>query len=216
MIYEKIYKQSGLYAAFMKILGFERGVGRFIDRLDISCPAGGKILDVGCGSGIIGLQLLERFPDSSLLATDIEKNFLNETVLNSKKRNIDAKRVSVGFSDINMPGKVEKSDGSMAILAERSFDIVSVGAALGYSTDQERTVKELLSLVGPGGYFIDIDMNKGLIARIVASNYHYQMMMTEKIKNIIGNEGFEVSVFEFTSRHFPANLTRIGIVGRKK
>jgi ubiquinone/menaquinone biosynthesis C-methylase UbiE len=215
MIYEKIYKESKLYARFMNILGFERGIGKFIDSLDISCPDKGKILDAGCGSGIIGLQLLERFPNSKLLATDIENNFLSETISNSQKRNIDASRISAGISDINTPKTAKLLNGSTIFLEKNSFDIVSVGAALGYSKNREETIKELLSFIKPGGYLIDIDMNDGIVSKIVASNYHYQMMSLDKIKKIIKNEGFEVSIIEFSMNNFPANLTRIGIVGKK-
>lgn len=216
MIYEKIYKESKLYSAFMKILGFERGIGRFIDELDLSCPNRGRILDAGCGSGIIGLELLKRFPASTLLATDIEKNFLNETIQNSRNANVEDKRVSVGTSDINIPRTVLFSDGSEVILEKNSFDIVSVGAALGYSKDRKAAMKELLSLIKPGGCFIDIDMNDGIIAKIVSSNYHYKTTTLEEMKKIIEGEGFEVSVIQFSAALFPANLTRIGIIGRKK
>jgi len=215
MIYKKIYKESWLYAAFIKILGFERGIGKFIDDLDISLPHDGRILDVGCGSGIIGLRLLKRFPDSTLIATDIEKNFLNETVSNAKNGNIDVSRISIGISDINTPNIVKPLNGSTIFLEQNSFDIVSVGAALGYSKNRDGTLKELLGLVKSGGYFIDIDMNDGPVAHMVASNYHYDTMPFNKIKKIMESEGFEVSVDEFSMSHFPANLTRMAIVGKK-
>lgn len=215
MIYKKIYGESKLYAAFLKILGFERGIGKFIDKCDLACSNAGKILDAGCGSGIVGLRLLKRFPDSTLLATDIEKNFLNETVLNSQKLNVGANRVSVGLSDINTPRAIKLSDGSEVILEKQSFDIVSTGAVLGYAKNREEAMKELLSLIKPGGYFMDIDMNDGIIAKVVASNYHYRAMPLEEMKMIIEGEGLEVSIIEFSASHFPANLTRIGIIGRK-
>lgn len=215
MIYKRIYKESKLYAAFLKFLGFERGISRFLNELPMFCPNGSRILDVGCGSGVIGLKLLEQFPGSTLLATDIEKNFLNEMISNSQKRNIDASRIYAGISDINTPTIFKPLNGSTLFLEQNSFDIVSMGAVLGYSKNKEETLKELLSMIKPGGYFINIDMNEGLVAKMVASNYRYRMTPLDIMRQVIENEGFSVSIMEFGARCFPANLTRIGIVGRK-
>ncbi len=70
-------------------------------------------------------------------------------------------------------------------------------------------------MIKPGGYFINIDMNEGLVAKVVASNYRYRMMPLDRMRQVIEDEGFSVSIMEFGARCFPANLTRIGIVGRK-
>ena len=60
-------------------MGFESGIDRFLQDLEIEIPAGSRILDAGCGTGLLGLHFLNRIPDSSLLSTDLQPNFLRAT-----------------------------------------------------------------------------------------------------------------------------------------
>lgn len=44
-----------------------------------------KILDVGCGTGIIGLMLAQRFPKSSITQIDLDEGAMTDTVYNQNK-----------------------------------------------------------------------------------------------------------------------------------
>jgi ubiquinone/menaquinone biosynthesis C-methylase UbiE len=157
MVY--LYKLSALYASLLKLLGYERGISKFIDQLELDCPKHLRILDVGCGSGIVGLQFLERFPGATLLATDLEPNFLKATLANARSRGIDESRIAVGVSDVSEPDKVTFLDNRSVVLVEKSFDIVTVGGVMGYAKDQRKTIQTLLRLIKPGGFLIDLEMS---------------------------------------------------------
>lgn len=208
------YRLSKLYAALLKLLGYERGINRFLNRIPLSCPEESRILDVACGSGVVGLQLMQRFNRSTLLATDLQKSFLQETRANARQRGIDPARVAVGRSDLSEPTKVSCPDGTERTLRDASYDIVSVGGALGYAKDVERTARELIRLVKPGGYFINVEMNTGLMGRFVAWLYSYRPLPLAALQRIAAEGGHELSLIRFSLREFPANLTRIGVVVR--
>lgn len=209
-----LYKLSNIYAAFLKLLGYERGLSRFLDRLDLEFPQGARILDVACGSGIVGLRLMRRCALSTLLATDLQQNFLKETRLNARERGIEDARLTVAQSDLSEPRKITLLDGRIETLGDASFDVVSVGGALGYAKDVEKSTRELLALVKPGGYFINLEMNTGIMGRFVAWLYAYRPLPLDAMRRIAAEGGHEVKLVRFSMREFPANLTRIGIVVR--
>ena len=211
-----LYKLSNIYAAFLKLLGYERGLSRFLDRLELVCPDDCRILDVACGSGIVGLHLMKRGARSTLLATDLQESFLKETRANARDRGIEDARLSVAQSDLTEPRTIVRPDGSEAELSDASFDIVSVGGALGYAKDVEHSTRELLRLVKPGGYFVNLEMNSGIMGRFVAWLYAYRPLSLDAMERIAGEAGHEVKLVRFSMREFPANLTRIGIIVRVK
>ncbi|MDD5547402.1 MAG: class I SAM-dependent methyltransferase [Candidatus Pacebacteria bacterium] len=211
---KKLY-ETGIYGVFSKILGVERGIDNFLKETDFDCQNDIKILEVGCGNGAIGLHLLKRFPKSTLLATDIEENSLKELIKNFKKQGVDNNRISVGLSDITTPDEFKSLNNSVSHLNPQSFDVVCAGGVIGYSKNQPETIKKLLNLIKPGGYFIDIEMNDKFLGKFIGSQYNYPIMPLKKIKKLIENEGYKVSIIPFSERHFPANLSRCGIIARK-
>ncbi len=211
MVNKKIYN---LYGFFVKISGFERGMANFIKDLNLNCPANSRILDCGCGTGVVGISLMRKFQRSTLLATDSDKRFLRQTITNAKKGGFVKSRISMGFSDITSPDKVRLPNSSLILLRPQSFDIVSVGGAIGYSKNQKKTIKTLLSLIKPGGYFINLELNEGILGKWISKRYHYPIMPLVKIKSIIENEGYRLLSIPFSIRDFPANLTRTCFIAK--
>lgn len=212
MVY--LYKLSGLYAGFLKLLGYERGISRFVDRLPLDCPKNLRLLDVGCGSGVVGLQFLERFPSATLLATDLEPNFLKATLANARSRGIDEKRITVALSDVATPNRITMLDGSVSVLDDASFDIVSVGGVLGYSRDMPESLRSLLHLIRPGGYLVNLEMSESAAGKFVATTYKCRSIPIRLMREQIEEHGHRVSIVPFTMANFPANLTRVGIVAK--
>lgn len=209
-----LYKLSALYSRFLKLLGYERGIGRFIDALELDCPEDARILDLGCGSGVVGLRLLERFPKATLLATDIEPNFLKAMLENARERGIDTARINTGVADISDPEQVTLLDGTRVTLDPVSFDIVSVGGVLAYSKNTPDSARRLLTLIRPGGYLVNLEMNERPIGRFVAWIYSYRPMPMNDMRDLVEGRGHAFSTIPFSLADFPANLTRVGIISR--
>ncbi|MDM8566753.1 methyltransferase domain-containing protein [Candidatus Halobeggiatoa sp. HSG11] len=203
----------GSYAFGMKILGFERSISNFILSLNLEYPSDSKILDVGCGTGIIGLTLMNERPNSTLIATDLNSDLLLRTKQNAKKMGIEESRITLGMSDISQPNKAKSITNPSTFLEIDKFDIVSIGATIGYSKSQETTITTLLDMVKHNGYFINIEMNENLIGKLVSKKYCYPILPLSKMENIIKSCGFNVTSVPIST--FPANLTRVCYIARK-
>lgn len=171
MISPNLYKNSRIYDCFIRRIGYERGIHRFLREIGIEVTPECRILDVGCGTGMLGLYFLGRLPGATLVATDIEPNFLRVTLNNAERRGIDRKRITVGTLDISSPRTVTVSDGTKQEIEDALFDLICVGAALGYADDAERSIRLLLKLLAPGGYLINVILKQ---MHIICVENHFE------------------------------------------
>ena len=100
-------------------------------------------------------------------------------------------------------------------LKEESFDIVSTGASIAYSKNPERTVKKLIGMVKPGGYFLNLEMNNQFFGELISSMYDYPFLSLGDVPGIIKDEGCSLDVVPLGFKNFPVNLTRVFHVVRK-
>lgn len=200
------------YALGMKLLGFERSIAAFLRTLDLHLPADASILDVGCGTGIIGLTLLRRFPQASLIATDLNPALLEQVRRNAVAQGVEG-RIRLGVSDISQPDVLTPLDGSTAGPRLTAFDMVATGAVIGYSRDQERTIDGLLEMVRPDGYFLNIEMNETLVGRLTSRRYRYRVIPLSRMQQALARGGFDVVRIPVGT--FPARLTRTCFLARR-
>ena len=64
------------YDGILTLTGFKRGIERFLDRLEFNFPPRARLLDAGCGTGLISRYLARRFPLAEIVATDIDPAML--------------------------------------------------------------------------------------------------------------------------------------------
>jgi ubiquinone/menaquinone biosynthesis C-methylase UbiE len=129
---------------------------------------------------------------------------------------IGQERLSVGLSDISTPSDVTLVPGDTVTLEKESLDLISVGAVIGYSKDQSKTIKALLDLIKPGGILINLEMNERLMGRWTSYRYEYDVMPLKEMEAIMVGEGCRVSMQPLSLKYFPASATRIGILAVKK
>lgn len=215
MISPKLYKNGRTYDFFMKALGYEGSIDRFLDHLQIDCRPECRILDAGCGTGILGLHFLQRFSNSSLHATDIEEGFLEATLANAERRGIDRHRVTVGVGDISAPNSWTADDGHVESFEDGTFDLICVGAVIGYANDTETSLRQLVRMLAPGGYLLNIEMNESLTGRFVSNRYRYRNISLDRMHEIIEEEGCKLMSTPLRIRHLPAKLTRTAIVAQR-
>ena len=214
MISPKLYRSSRTYDFFMKLLGYESSIDRFLRSLsfDLQAP---RILDAGCGTGFLGLHFLARFPGSSLVATDLEPNFLEATLANAERRQIDRERIQVGIANISEPATLTSLDGESCTLPASTFDLICIGAVVGYASDTPSALRQLVDLLKPGGLLLNLEMNESPTGRLVSHRYHYANISLGQMRQVLGDAGCTVTTTKLGLRHLPAKFTRTAMLARK-
>ena len=102
-LFKDYYKYSDFYDIFNKYRNYEREM-RFLFRMIKDKK---RVLDLGCGSGAIGLTLKSILKDSEVTLVDISKEALEVAKLNANNLNLDVTFIeSDWFSNV----KLEKYD----------------------------------------------------------------------------------------------------------
>lgn len=206
-----LYQLSDLYGRFLNMTGFERSLDRYLEHhCPIDKPAS-NILDVGCGTGVLGLHFLERFPAANLVSFDREPRFLSVVKENAERRGLSASRLRLAVGDVSQPHQVAELDGAACAMTPGSFDLITVGAVLGYAADPKASLRRLVELLAPGGCLLNMEMNEKWVGRWVSRRYAYPHPTASWLTQELTELGCEVSVTALGWQHLPASLTRVAI-----
>jgi ubiquinone/menaquinone biosynthesis C-methylase UbiE len=113
---------------------------------DLEIPSGSAILDVGCGSGVLGFDLLTRFPNSLLFCLDIEPSIL-----------IRARQNRPLFGTTGFIA----SDAYRLPFDENSFDLVACQYLLQHLADPIHTLREMRRVSKKGALAIVFEWDDG-------------------------------------------------------
>ena len=205
-----------LYDTWLRVFGFKRGVEQFLERVDWRLPARPRMLDAGAGTGINSLWFLRRFPDSQVVAFDIDRQMLAVLARSARRLGELRHRLTVALGDLRAPARLSRLDTGQAVsLAERSFDVILVGAALEH-VPLEATLERLARLLRPGGLFLNMGIRPGPPGAMLGRIYRFRPYATGEILRALGRQGFvDAGVLRFVPAEFPANLTRIAVIARR-
>ncbi len=136
-----------------------------------------EIIDVGCGTGILSLIVLEKGP-AKLACVDLSKLMLEKC---------EAKINSKGHRDAVI--EFHEADADHLPFEDNSFDIVLLNMVLGMIPDQQATISELARVLRSGG----------TLAISAHSSAHYLEAIEASLK-IINLRYFLAHRFEFWPR----------------
>src|SRR5580765_1328928 len=133
------------YDLTFKLNGYGRSLDQYFDNNPLPISRGAKILDAGCGTGLLTLALMRsiHFP-------------VNITALDLSATSISAARKAVAVS----PGRardVTFAEGNLLSLpfADNSLDLVVTSGALEYVRLDEG-MAEIARVIAPGGHMLHI------------------------------------------------------------
>jgi arsenite methyltransferase len=107
-----------------------------LNRADLE--SGDVVLDVGCGTGLIGFGALERLgPSGRVVFCDVSQDLLDE-----------CRRIA---GDDNRCSFVRASAEDLAGIADASVDVVTTRSVLIYCTDKAAAFAEFFRVLRPGG-----------------------------------------------------------------
>jgi SAM-dependent methyltransferase len=205
-----------LYDAWFRVMGFKRGLEQFLERLDWRLPARPRVLDAGAGTGILGLWVLARFPDSEVIAFDIDRQMLAILARSARRLGDGRRRLTVAQGDLRAPDVLTRVDSGRALaLAPQSFDAVLVGAALEHAP-LDASIGRLARLLRPGGVFLNLGVRPGPTATVLGRVYRFRPYAPAEVLECLRRVGFvDRRVLHLKAAEFPANLTRVAVTGRK-
>jgi S-adenosylmethionine-diacylgycerolhomoserine-N-methlytransferase len=130
------------------------GRDRLIDGLDV--PAGGTVLELGCGTGRNIVLAARRYPDARFFGLDISAEML-ETASTAIAREGLVDRVTLAQGDAT-------AFDAKALFGRVGFDRVFVSYSLSMIPGWEKTVSAALAALSPGGslHVVDFGQQEGL------------------------------------------------------
>jgi len=89
---------------------------RVVDHIIRLCPRGGRILDLCCGSGCVGISSLCNTTGTTAVSADINPHAVELTLRNAERNGV-AERISVYNADVFTTKWLEQPGGSFDIIA---------------------------------------------------------------------------------------------------
>ncbi len=154
------------------------GLGRkYRDEVIATLPIKGnerlKVLDAGCGTGSLAIQLKKEYPQIELYAIDIDSSILQRAIKKSKKERIDIsfKRVSIQDTEF----------------LNNSFDIIYSSLVFHHlnTEDKQKSINELHRILKKTGKLVisDFGKQKGVLQSIVS---WFSVLLEEGLDNYKG------------------------------
>jgi len=159
------------YDLTFKLNGYGRSLDQYFENHPLPVSRGARILDAGCGTGLLTLALLRsvRYPVSI-------------TALDLSSTSIDAARKSVYFS----PGRkrdVTFTQGNLLSLpfANGSFDLVVTSGALEYVPLADG-LSELARVIAPGGHLLHLPIHPSVAGRLLEILFRFKSHPPREVK----------------------------------
>jgi ubiquinone/menaquinone biosynthesis C-methylase UbiE len=161
-----------LYDLTFKVNGYGRSLDQYFATHPLPVTRGAKILDAGCGTGLLTLALSRaiRFPVSI-------------TALDLSQTSVVAARKSLYYS----PGRkrdVTFTQGNLLCLpfADESLDLVVTSGALEYVPLADG-INELARVIAPGGHLLHLPVHPSLIGVFLEILFRFKSHAPREVKD---------------------------------
>lgn len=168
--------------------------------ISVWCPLPTRILDLGCGDGILGRMLLDECPTAHIIFADFSEPMLDK-LRNKIGINKHARIINIDFST---------SAWTNEINIKKSFDIIVSGFAIHHQPDDRKRelYTEVYGLLNRGGLFLNLDQVSSAtpsISEIFDSFFlnHIQLFHTNCDPNATMNE-IEKAYYQDKKENIPA------------
>jgi len=165
--YDKIWR---LYDLTFKLNGYGRSLDQYFERHPLPLSRGARILDAGCGTGLLTLALLRslRFP-------------VHITSLDLSAASVVATRKAVA-DDGGQQRNVSYAQANVLSLpfADHSFDLIITSGALEYMP-LEDGLSEMARVIAPDGHLLHLPIHPSLISTLLEVCFRFKHHPPDKV-----------------------------------
>ncbi|HEX6648851.1 MAG TPA: methyltransferase domain-containing protein [Pyrinomonadaceae bacterium] len=151
------------YDLTFKLNGYGRALDQYFETYPLPVSRGARILDAGCGTGLLTLALLRavRFPVSI-------------TALDLSQTSVVAARKALYYSS-GRKRDVTFTQGNLLSLpiADESLDLVVTSGALEYVPLADG-LSELARVIAPGGHLLHLPVHPGLVGVVLEILFRFK------------------------------------------
>jgi SAM-dependent methyltransferase len=209
MIWQVYDRRAGKYDAMMTVYRYAPAVRDLVGAVVADVPAGGKVLDVGCGTGFGMEAAAERRPDLRLTGLDIATGMLG--VCRTK---LPGARLLVG--DFNHTDGYRTFDDGRPARLEDEYDLViSTGAVSEYG-DLRVTLPLLREHLRPGGRLLTIGISRNPVNGISGKLWGFHPRGSRVFMAACAQAGFrDVALEPIHWKWFPTNVLKYAVSARR-
>ncbi len=190
------------YDTLLTLNGYHRGINKFFQRISLPLPDNPKILDVGCGTGLMSEIILEKFPNARITAFDIDEKMVEQF------------RQKIARWPL---GKQEHLQITVEDLFKFStadrFDLIVAGGVL-ESVSLQSAIVHLKNFLGPSGLFLNIALQKNWFTKhILGHIFNLKPYDLKTNLETLQQGGFKkIDILPFRLEEFPVNLLKVTLL----
>jgi cyclopropane fatty-acyl-phospholipid synthase-like methyltransferase len=155
------------------------------------CPQPSRILDLGCGDGILGRMFLEEYPAVHVIFADFSEPML-EKLRNRIGSNQRATVINADFAT---------SAWTQGIEAEKPFEVIVSGFAIHHQPDERKKelYAEIYGLLSDGGLFLNLDQ---VSSETPSINEFFDSFFLDHIRDFHANARLNITMQEIEKAFF--------------
>jgi ubiquinone/menaquinone biosynthesis C-methylase UbiE len=154
---------AGIYDLTFKLNGYGRSLDQYLETFPLPVSRGARILDAGCGTGLLTLALLRSisFP---VRVTALDLSATSIVAASKAVEQGDGRSQDVSFAQGNVLSLP---------FADDQFDLVVTSGALEY-VPLEEGLNELARVIAPGGHLLHLPCRPSLVSTLLEILFRFK------------------------------------------
>jgi ubiquinone/menaquinone biosynthesis C-methylase UbiE len=194
---------ASLYNLSFKFNGYARSLEQYLSAHPLPIAPGAKILDAGCGTGLLTMALL-RVVDVPVQFTAID---LSGTLIATARRAVKeqaGRTQTIGFSQANILSLP---------FADNTFDAIVTSGVLEY-VPLDEGFSELARVLAPGGHLLHLPVRPSVASRFLELLFRFKAHPPREVEETTSRHFQIVSHHRFPRLHV-IGWTKSAVVSRK-